>query len=128
MPFKSEPLPASFTIGSLLGFIAALLYWNSGKISAPWGFTLALFCVIVFVASLLVSELRPLPNYHASEWQLDRLHVDNMRRAAEFLLEEDANYPIMLQPSGEVKALLLDYVSGFKLGYNWQGLLIRLLY
>ena len=49
MPFKTEPLPASFTIISLLGFIAALLYWNSGKISPPWGFTLALFFVIVFI-------------------------------------------------------------------------------
>jgi hypothetical protein len=53
MPFRSEPLPASFTILSLLGFVAALLYWNSGKLSPPWGFTLALFFVIVFVGSLI---------------------------------------------------------------------------
>lgn len=53
MPFKTEPLPASFTLVSLLGFIAAVLYWSSGKLSAPWGFTIALFCAIVFIASLI---------------------------------------------------------------------------
>ena len=53
MGFKYEPLPASFMIVGMLGFIVSLIFWNSGRLSPPWGFTLALLSTIFFIASIV---------------------------------------------------------------------------
>lgn len=53
MTFKYEPLPGSFMIVGMLGFVVSLIYWNSGKLSPPWGFTLALLSTIFFIASIM---------------------------------------------------------------------------
>lgn len=53
MGFKYEPLPASFMIVGMLGFIGSVIFWNSGRLSPPWGFTLALLSTIFFIASIV---------------------------------------------------------------------------
>ena len=53
MVFKTVPLPSGFMVVGMLGFIGSLIYWNSGRLSPPWGFTLALLSAIFFIASIL---------------------------------------------------------------------------
>ena len=58
MAFKYEPLPAGFMIVGMLGFIGSLIFWNSGRLSPPWAFTLALLSAIFFIASVVTLRER----------------------------------------------------------------------
>ncbi len=53
MPFKPEPLPSSFMLMSMVGFIIFAVYTAYGKIDITWGFTLCLFFACVFIASMI---------------------------------------------------------------------------
>ena len=48
---SSAPLPSSFMIIGIIGFIASALYWD--EVGASWAFTFMLFCIILFTASLV---------------------------------------------------------------------------
>ena len=56
---KFAPLPSSFMLVSMLGFMASVVYTSSGKISETWGFTFGLFFSLMFVASLLSMTYGP---------------------------------------------------------------------
>lgn len=47
-----EPLPTSFMLTGLLGFIIVSIYTYTGKLSLTWGITLDIFAVILIAASL----------------------------------------------------------------------------
>ena len=51
MVFKTASLPTSFILIGMFGFAASLLYWKD--VGPKWGFTFAVFCVILFLASLV---------------------------------------------------------------------------
>ena len=54
------PLPGTMMILSMIGFIFVILYTNKGLIpNKTWGFTLALICVIIFVACLISMTYGP---------------------------------------------------------------------
>ena len=55
--YDNAPLPGTFMIVGLFGFIATIFFWMYGRIGKTWGFTLAIFFAIVFIASL--ASLRP---------------------------------------------------------------------
>lgn len=50
---RKAPLPSSFMLVGILGFLITLIYWRVGKINHSWGFTLALFFAIIFISSLI---------------------------------------------------------------------------
>jgi hypothetical protein len=52
MVFKRVPLPGSFLVVGMIGFVFSIIYWNSGKLSPPWAFTFVMFSIIIFVASM----------------------------------------------------------------------------
>ncbi len=53
------PLPGSFMAISILGFLFTFIYKDSLGLS--WTFTLALFFIIVFIASFLSLHYGPIP-------------------------------------------------------------------
>lgn len=71
MTFKYEPLPGSFMIIGMLGFVASLIFWNSGRLSSPWGFTLALLSAIFFIASVVTLR---------ESIEIDKLQLREKRR------------------------------------------------
>lgn len=51
MTFKQAPLPGSFMIIGLFGFLASVLYWE--ELGATWAFTMAIVSAMLFIASLV---------------------------------------------------------------------------
>ena len=49
---KLYPLSDSFVAISFLGFVWAVLFTNSGKLSPTWGTTMIIFFIILVIASL----------------------------------------------------------------------------
>ena len=56
-PFKSfyrmEPLPATFTLISILGLIITTVFTVSGRIDASWGVSFDLVFGLMFIASMM---------------------------------------------------------------------------
>lgn len=48
--FRMQPLPTSFMLGSIIGFLFSTLYvWS---VNMTWGFTFSFFFAILFIASV----------------------------------------------------------------------------
>lgn len=55
---RAAPLHGSFMITAIVGMLVSVIYvWPS---SLVWGFTLALFFLLMFVASLISMTLAPI--------------------------------------------------------------------
>ncbi len=56
-PFKSfyrmEPLPATFTLISILGMIITTVFTASGRIELSWGVAFDLVFALMFIASMI---------------------------------------------------------------------------
>ena len=52
-----QPLPASFMLIGMFGFIISIVYTYSGKLSTEWGFLFILMSIIFFIASM--RSIRP---------------------------------------------------------------------
>ena len=59
MAFKAAPLPASFTVTSMFGFIISAVSTASGRLSPSWGFAFCLVFVLMFIASFISLEKAP---------------------------------------------------------------------
>ena len=59
MAFRAQPLPTSFFLVSILGFLISFVYTLSGKLDRTWGFTFIVVFVIMFVATLVSLEPTP---------------------------------------------------------------------
>ncbi|MFC1727892.1 hypothetical protein ACFLZ7_00315 [Nanoarchaeota archaeon] len=57
--FKAAPLSGSFMITSMLGFLLTVIYYDN--VGDTWGFTLALFFIIMFIASFISMTYGPVP-------------------------------------------------------------------
>jgi hypothetical protein len=57
---KFYPLKGSFMLFSILGFFISSI-WLYDNFSETWGFTFALFFVLMFVASLVSMTYAPTP-------------------------------------------------------------------
>ncbi len=51
--YRMEPLPATFTLIGLLGFIITTVFTVSGRIEASWGFAFDLVFALMFIASMI---------------------------------------------------------------------------
>ena len=61
-PIRYYPLSNGFMLVAILGFIITMIY--SDHFGATWGFTLALFFVIMFISSLITMTRAPLRDEH----------------------------------------------------------------
>ena len=56
-PFKSfyrmEPLPATFTLISILGLIITTVFTVSGRVDLSWGISFDLVFALMFIASMM---------------------------------------------------------------------------
>ncbi len=51
--YSVAPLPASFTLIGLLGFVITAVYTGFGKLPLPYGFAFSLIFVLMFIASVI---------------------------------------------------------------------------
>lgn len=58
--YKVAPLSSSFMVIGMLGFMAVVVYTSFGKLDPTWGFTLGLFFVLIFVASMVSMTYAPI--------------------------------------------------------------------
>ena len=56
---KVAPLHSSFMIASIVGFLISALYIYKQLGSKTWGFTLMLFFILMFVASIISMTYAP---------------------------------------------------------------------
>lgn len=63
---KMTPLPGTFMITAMIGFLVTTVYTVSGKIDPSWGFAFDLVFVIMFIASVISITPEPLPNVPSS--------------------------------------------------------------
>lgn len=56
MSFRPQPLSSSLFLVSILGFLISVAYTMSGRLDMTWGFTFALFFLVLFVATLVSME------------------------------------------------------------------------
>lgn len=63
------PLPGSFMVLSMLGFIISLVYMNSGKIDKSFGFSFAFVFALMFIAAILSMTYGPVEQ----SFELDNL-------------------------------------------------------
>lgn len=59
MAIKYAPLPGSFMVLSMLGFIISLVYVNSGRLDKSFGVSFALVFAMMFIASILSMTYGP---------------------------------------------------------------------
>ncbi len=53
MTYRMAPLPGTFMIISIIGFLVVSIYTSSGRIAASWGFAFGLVFVLMFIASVI---------------------------------------------------------------------------
>ena len=53
LSYQTVPVTGGFMITSMLGLIICTVYTLSGRLDHTWGFTLILFFVIMFIASVV---------------------------------------------------------------------------
>jgi hypothetical protein len=58
---KMTPLPGTFMITAMLGFLITTVYTVSGRLDPTWGFAFDLVFVIMFIAAVLSITPEPLP-------------------------------------------------------------------
>jgi len=58
MPFPIAPLKGSFMVTSMVGFFVSIYYVM--QLSQTWGFTFALFFVMMFIASFISMTYAPI--------------------------------------------------------------------
>ncbi len=61
-PIRYYPLSNGFMLVAILGFIITMIY--SDHFGPTWGFTLALFFVIMFISSLITMTRAPVDDEH----------------------------------------------------------------
>lgn len=59
MAFKAAPLPGSFMIVSIIGFVISSVYTASGDFDLTWGITFMLVFGCMFTASLISMTKAP---------------------------------------------------------------------
>lgn len=59
--FYMEPLPATFTLTSILGLIITTVFTISGRINLSWGVAFDLVFLIMFLSSMIT--ITPSQNY-----------------------------------------------------------------
>ena len=63
--FKTAPLPSSFMLFAILGFLISIFY--SGKLGPSWSFTLAFLFIIMFIAATISMSHTPISQQEALE-------------------------------------------------------------
>jgi len=53
MNLKMAPLPGTFMLTGMLGFIISAIYTASGRVNATWGFAFSMVFFLMFIASML---------------------------------------------------------------------------
>ncbi len=59
MGLRYAPLPGSFTVLSMLGFIVSAIYVNSGRLDASFGVAFMIVFGLMFIAALLSMTYGP---------------------------------------------------------------------
>ncbi len=57
----ARPLPVSFLLVGIFGTLIFGLWTYSGRVSKTWGITMVIFCLVLFIASLVSLEPEELP-------------------------------------------------------------------
>ncbi len=60
------PLPGTFMITAMLGFLITTVYTVSGRIDPSWGFAFNLIFLVMFISSVLSITPDPLPKAPSS--------------------------------------------------------------
>jgi hypothetical protein len=77
-PIKYAPLSSGFMVVSIIGFLVSV--WMVSDWSASLGFTLALFFVIMFIASVVsMTKAEPIPE-HMEELAIHRPKIIHQKR------------------------------------------------
>ncbi|MFH1505750.1 MAG: hypothetical protein ABIE94_02065 [archaeon] len=61
-PIKYYPLSSGFMLVAIIGFIVSIVYYDS--FGHTWGFTLALFFIIMFIAGMITMTRAPIADEH----------------------------------------------------------------
>lgn len=51
--YRMAPLPSTFMLTSILGFLVVTIYTASGRFPADWGVSFGLVFVLMFIASIV---------------------------------------------------------------------------
>ena len=57
---KIAPLPSSFMLVSMLGFMFVTIYTAQGKLSETWGFAFGTVFAVMFIASMISMTYAPI--------------------------------------------------------------------
>ncbi|MBN2454436.1 hypothetical protein JXB11_02725 [Candidatus Woesearchaeota archaeon] len=53
MVYRIAPLPGTFMLMSIMGFLISAVYTASGRLDLSWGFSFAFVFALMFIASVL---------------------------------------------------------------------------